>query len=425
MSKILKNNIQLEAEPTNSNDIIKKKTLDNEVNKIESRLDLSLEKTIVCIIDDDGTTRSGDSYTGMTTWLNGQGIPMNFAICYDTIGTGGKYTVSQLQDLQAKGNDILIHGNTRLQDFADENAVIEELEKAKQFNIDNGLTPTDVYVYPNGLNDDTTLTCDFVKEIVGRYFDYGLSVNIASMSKEDTKGVWNKVPLQDKLNLARMEVSATKGLDIHKTNIDNCISNKGLLILFTHSFMSQFLTGGGYEEFKKIIEYLSTQDVEFLTVSKAFQKIEDINNNNKFMLKESITTVNENATSEQVANAKSVYDSLWEDKTRTVVDTLEHYELASVQDGTEGLLIVDDGTLTDASIQVELSTVQNKILSTDTHSYASGEYVNLIAEVNHTETYKVEKYARVDQIPEGSTTMTIQRLDDMWGTVIILDYKQS
>ena len=86
------------------------------------------------------------------------------------------------------------------------------------------------------------------------------------------------------------------------------------------------------------------------------------------------------------------------------------------------MLIVDDGTLTDASIQVELSTVQDKILSTDTHSYASGEYVNLIAEVNHTETYKVEKYARVDQIPEGSTTMTIQRLDDMWGTVTVNPY---
>ena len=233
------------------------------------------QKAIVCIVDDDGTNRTSDAYTGMTTWLKDKGIPMNFAICHDTIGTSGKYTVTELQELQANGNDILIHGNPKLVNLTSENDVINEIEAALQFHTSNGLKPTNIYVYPQGLNSDGNLTATQVKEIVGRYFDYGLNVNIASMSGEDTKGLWNKAPLVDKLNIARMEVTSTKGFDANKSKIDACIENKGLLILFTHSFQSQF-TSGGYDEFKKIINYLSTQDVEFLTVSKALDKVESI-----------------------------------------------------------------------------------------------------------------------------------------------------
>ena len=416
----LYNNIDLLSTPTEKQHIINKKVLDDEVSKINAKLNLSLEKTIVCIIDDDGTTRSGDKYTGMTTWLNEQGILMNFAICYNTIGTSGKYTVSDLQNLQAKGNDILVHGLTKLQDLNSEDEVVEELQKAIKFHTDNNLTPTNVYVYPDGLNSDATLTTTQVKEIVGRYFDYGLNVNIAKSSKEDTKGVWNKVPLVDKLNIARMEVSSTKGFDVNKSKIDACIENKGLLILFTHSFMSQFSIGG-YDEFKKIINYLLTKDVEFLTVSNALKKIENIKDGNKFALKEDIVLINENAKSGQIADAKSVYGKLYKTVTETIIDTPEHYELST--DGT-GLTIVDD-SVTPSSTEIKLSDVQAKVLSTDNHTYAVGENVILVNEKNHEESHEEEIYARVDQIPEGSTTMTIQRLDELWGKIVVNPYIES
>ena len=72
-----------------------------------------------------------------------------------------------------------------------------------------------------------------------------------------------------------------------------------------------------------------------------------------------------------------------------------------------------------------MSDVQAKVLSTDTHTYAVGEIVILVNEKNHEESHEEEIYARVDQIPEGSTTMTIQTFNNMWGTVEVLDYKQS
>ena len=121
----------------------------------------------------------------------------------------------------------------------------------------------------------------------------------------------------------------------------------------------------------------------------------------------------------------AVHDKLWVKKTRVVVDVIEHYELASAQDGSEGLKIVADGTVADVDKEIQLSDVQAKLLTTDSHVYAEGEYVILIPEQNHEEEYEEEKYARVDQIPDGSTTMSVQRLDDMWGTVVVNPYIES
>lgn len=248
---------------------------------------MGLNKAIVCVIDDDGTTRSQDEYTGMTSWLNNQGIPMDFAIMSSAVGSDGKLTVAQLKELEAKGNGILSHGGTRLQDCKSEDEVRSKLRSAVNFYEDNGFSSgRDIYVYPNGLNGDYTLTAEQVKNVTGEFFKYGLSVNKSGYSQLNGNGVYNPVPLTDKLNLARMEVNSTKGLNEYKTRIDKCIQNKDLLILFTHSFQSQFMTGGGYEKFKEIIDYLKTQDVEFMTVNNAFKKIEST-------LDQKITNINE------------------------------------------------------------------------------------------------------------------------------------
>ena len=145
--------------------------------------------------------------------------------------------------------------------------------------------------------------------------------------------------------------------------------------------------------------------------------------NDSYALKSSITdNINEDSTSEDIASAKGVYNSLWEEKTREII-TPEHYSLASIQDGTEGLKIVSDGTLTDSNTEIELSTVQAKLLNTDTHVYAENEYVILVAETSVQETYKEEKYAKRSEIPEGSLTMTVEEFNNMWGTTTVLSYQ--
>ena len=120
----------------------------------------------------------------------------------------------------------------------------------------------------------------------------------------------------------------------------------------------------------------------------------------------------------------AVHDKLWEKKTKTIIDTPEHYELASAQDGSEGLIIVNNGTLSNPDTEIELSSVQSKLLDTDVHSYVAGEYVVLILEQNHEQEYEESIYLPRSEAPEGSTFMTIKEFDDMWGTTEILPYTE-
>ena len=120
----------------------------------------------------------------------------------------------------------------------------------------------------------------------------------------------------------------------------------------------------------------------------------------------------------------AVHAKLWEKKTRTIIDVIEHYELASVQDGSEGLKIVANGTVSDIDKEIQLSDVQAKLLTTDSHVYAEGEYVILIPEQNHEEEYEESIYLPRSEVPESATFMTIKELDDMWGTTEILPYTE-
>ena len=118
---------------------------------------------------------------------------------------------------------------------------------------------------------------------------------------------------------------------------------------------------------------------------------------------------------------KNLTDALYKDVSETIIDVPEHYELSSYE---TGLTIVDDSS-TPSSTEIKLSDVQAKVLSTDTHTYAVGEVVILVNEQSHISIHKEEIYARREDIPEGSVTMSIETFNNMWGTVEVLDYQES
>ena len=134
-----------------------------------------------------------------------------------------------------------------------------------------------------------------------------------------------------------------------------------------------------------------------------------------------IKILSEPSSDDDAIKKKNLTDALYKDVSETIIDVPEHYELSS--DGT-GLTIVDDSS-TPSSTEIKLSDVQAKVLSTDTHTYAVGEVVILVDEQSHISTHKEEIYARREDIPEGSTTMSVQRLNDLWGNVVVLDYQES
>ena len=131
-----------------------------------------------------------------------------------------------------------------------------------------------------------------------------------------------------------------------------------------------------------------------------------------------IKILSEPSSDDDAIKKKNLTDALYKDVSETIIDVPEHYELSS--DGT-GLNIVDD-SVTPSSTEIKLSDVQAKVLSTDTHTYTVGEVIVLVNEQSHISTHKEEIYARREDIPEGSTTMSVQRLDELWGTVVVNPY---
>ena len=82
-----------------------------------------------------------------------------------------------------------------------------------------------------------------------------------------------------------------------------------------------------------------------------------------------------------VRREQKVHSKLWE----TIPEIPEHYILANPQDGSVGLVIVTDGTISNPDTEVELATVTGKILPDDLHSYQVGEYVVLVPIVPESE----------------------------------------
>lgn len=95
-----------------------------------------------------------------------------------------------------------------------------------------------------------------------------------------------------------------------------------------------------------------------------------------------------------IAKLKNITDELYVEEERWAD---EHYTLSGT---ASGFIIVADGSLTNASTQVELSTVNNKLLNSDTHTYAVGEYVTLVAANTVKEKYTTEKYCTKDFVKD-------------------------
>ena len=128
-----------------------------------------------------------------------------------------------------------------------------------------------------------------------------------------------------------------------------------------------------------------------------------------------IKLMSEPSDDNDVIKKKNLIDELYKDVSETIIDVAEHYELST--DGT-GLTIVDDSS-TPSSTEIKLSDVQAKILSTDTHAYAVGEMVILVDEQSHTSTHKEPIYAKREDIPEGSITMSIDDWNEFSNNLVI------
>ena len=120
----------------------------------------------------------------------------------------------------------------------------------------------------------------------------------------------------------------------------------------------------------------------------------------------------------------AVRDKLWEKKTREVVDSEAYYSLET--ETTDGVKqVVTD--ITDEDTQILLDDVITQTEPVDLSGLTGDgtEYLLYHDRVVHTEEYEETIYLPRSETPEGNILMTTDEFNDLWGTVEVLDYKQS
>ena len=121
----------------------------------------------------------------------------------------------------------------------------------------------------------------------------------------------------------------------------------------------------------------------------------------------------------------AVHEKLWEKKTREVVDSEAYYSLEtdSTLSGVKQVVT----TITNADTQILLTDVNTQTTPVDLSGLTGDgtEYVLYHDKVVHEEKYEESIYLPRSEAPEGSTLMTLETFNNMWGTVEVLDYQES
>ena len=259
-----------------------------------------------------------------------------------------------------------------------------------------------ICVYPKGIQPNEATNYKEKMEILQKYFDYGFNVNtsVESSSKEGyedyvdslTKGRWNAVPFKtmpDGFNkgllLNRLSVTRSENMQYSWWTklIDDCIVNKGYLVLFTHSHFSDFLEADenghtGYSRFQDVVNYIKenyADEVEFLIPSKALEKLKIIND---------------------IASNTDKIDKLT-DELEGKLDAVQ-----SVDNAGKFLVVGDDGTVTFAEPSAASGDSAENIAYVNA-DYSQYSNVDLALDALFAKVYYVKPTCSLSASPTGGT----------------------
>ena len=138
-----------------------------------------------------------------------------------------------------------------------------------------------------------------------------------------------------------------------------------------------------------------------------------------------IKILSEPSSDNDAIKKKNLTEALFEKKTREVVDSEAYYSLEtdSTLSGVKQVVT----TITNADTQILLTDVNTQTTPVDLSGLTGDgtEYVLYHDRVTHTETYEETIYLPRSEASDGSTLMTLETFNNMWGTVEVLDYQES
>lgn len=230
--------------------------LDNRVAELDSQLGeiVTDKKSIqaypptICWIDDDARTVGLDKIIPI---MKNLGQICSIAAVTDWIGDSTHYSLAQLKQLQNEGFEIVSHGSGHRD--IDENtslaSITDELKRSHEYLKSNGLSGNNVMVWGNG--NSTVLARQEAK----RYYDVAF--------KWAGDGVYtDTIPT---FRLGRHFLTSDN-LDAVKLQVDN-VANGGLLIIGTHSALSEFSEANTIE----LINYITSKGMNISTVNEALK----------------------------------------------------------------------------------------------------------------------------------------------------------
>ena len=138
-----------------------------------------------------------------------------------------------------------------------------------------------------------------------------------------------------------------------------------------------------------------------------------------------IKILSEPSSDNDAIKKKNLTEALFEKKTREVVDSEAYYSLET--DSTLAGVKQVVTTITNADTQILLTDVNTQATPVDLTGLTGDgtEYVLYHDKVIHEEEYEESIYLPRSEASEGSTAMTIQRLDELWGKVVVNPYTES
>ncbi|WP_435552240.1 polysaccharide deacetylase family protein [Natrinema sp. CGMCC1.2065] len=163
-------------------------------------------------------------------------------------GVDGHMSISELQERQEAGDQIVVHGtHDPIHELDDGETIDERLRRDKQWYIDNGFEGANYIVHPHNSFDKTSLE---------RTTDYHYCGGFNQAGNVNTTSVYGFDPLA-------LPRTIGHDLDISKRCVDLAAKHNQCTILNFHTFEANNTMAE--DDYESLLEYIDSADIEVIT----------------------------------------------------------------------------------------------------------------------------------------------------------------
>lgn len=216
---------------------------------------------VMSIIDDDGGSLL---YTGLYPFLNSNEVPFGAAIMGGTVGKThegrASVTLTQLKELyeDVVGFEIMSHSWTHGNQVSLPTAEkILQVERNKQWFIENGFNNVSGFVYPYGADDIESR--NRVMKYYNAAYDYADGVILTP------DNINNHLIKRYTFN------GDVKGVQKIKNAIDGAVAVNGWIVITTHVGHPLYWFADSYDHMQEIIDYAKSKGMQFMLPKDGFQ----------------------------------------------------------------------------------------------------------------------------------------------------------